>query len=293
MNKRNKLYIPRKVTSISKILSKDNENNNNNINNNQLKSLNHNNNNSSLFKFVPENSKKGFHLLNNTNINGMNAKRNSLKRAEHPQRFHNNYKEIIQSKKEDYEIAKVETKIQSKTLIDTNETQNNNDKHFFKRQHQDIKQPIIVDLNSNNSNSIHNGHIININIFNTGNLSDSIKSKGLNEKKEISDTLSFTQKEDSFIKNISVHKGINLNEGKCKIESSLLKNEQVTGTHSTDDVIIYTKNNIINNSINNIQIKKYILFNNFQLFSILYSSSPFSPINSPPFPLYCCLLRVL
>lgn len=163
--------------------------------------------------------KNNFNILNNNSNKSKNNKpqlisiNKDISNKETKDKRYNNFQDIMNTKKIENEINNVEKKIERNFKTD--------DKNFDFGRESDLGASL-----GNIKTDENTSQVININIFTNLTLSDSLKSKSFSSKEEC-DT---TQKEDSFIQNISFNDHINFNEGPTE-------NTENTDTNKNDKIL--------------------------------------------------------
>lgn len=160
--------------------------------------------------------KNNLNILNNNKGKSNKPQLVSINKAisnkANKRKHYNNFEDIMKTKKIENEISNVEKKIEKNFKKD--------DKNFDFERESDIGASLANIKSDENPNQV-----ININIFTNLTLSDSSKSKSFSSKRECD-----TQKEDSFIQNISFNDHINFNEGPTE-------NTENTDTNKNDKIL--------------------------------------------------------
>ena len=204
-------YLKKKQSVVNKTIAMKNKNANlSKINNSSLIQLSDNKNNNA----------NNLNLLNNkvnTNTPQLIPLHQNNVSPNQKRKYFNNYQEIMKNKKIESEISKVEQKIDKKC---------DNSNFDYHRETDAIS--MLKNLKSDENKS----PIININIINNLNYSDSMKSRSISSKGDAD-----TQKEDSFIQNISIDNNFNFKELTVENNDTLkTDNKQLT-----DDVLNATQ----------------------------------------------------
>lgn len=204
-------YLKKKQSVVNKTIAMKNKNANpSKINNSSLIQLSDNKNNNA----------NNLNLLNNkvnTNTPQLIPLHQNNVSPNQKRKYFNNYQEIMKNKKIESEISKVEQKIDKKC-----------DNSNFDYHRETDAMNMLKNLKSDENKS----PIININIINNLNYSDSMKSRSISSKGDAD-----TQKEDSFIQNISIDNNFNFKELTVENNDTLkTDNKQLT-----DDVLNATQ----------------------------------------------------
>ena len=204
-------YLKKKESVVNKTIAMKNKNANpSKINNSSLIQLSDNKNNNA----------NNLNLLNNkvnTNTPQLIPLHQNNVSPNQKRKYFNNYQEIMKNKKIESEISKVEQKIDKKC---------DNSNFDYHRETDAIN--MLKNLKSDDNKS----PIININVINNLNYSDSMKSRSISSKGDAD-----TQKEDSFIQNISIDNNFNFKELTVENNDTLkTDNKQLT-----DDVLNATQ----------------------------------------------------
>ena len=204
-------YLKKKQSVVNKTIAMKNKNANpSKINNSSLIQLSDNKNNNA----------NNLNLLNNkvnTNTPQLIPLHQNNVSPNQKRKYFNNYQEIMKNKKIESEISKVEQKIDKKC-----------DNSNFDYHRETDAMNMLKNLKSDENKS----PIININIINNLNYSDSMKSRSISSKGDAD-----TQKEDSFIQNISIDNNLNFKELTVENNDTLkTDNKQLT-----DDVLNATQ----------------------------------------------------
>ena len=204
-------YLKKKQSVVNKTIAMKNKNANpSKINNSSLIQLSDNKNNNA----------NNLNLLNNkvnTNTPQLIPLHQNNVSPNQKRKYFNNYQEIMKNKKIESEISKVEQKIDKKC---------DNSNFDYHREIDAIN--MLKNLKSDENKS----PIISINIINNLNYSDSMKSRSISSKGDAD-----TQKEDSFIQNISIDNNFNFKELTVENNDTLkTDNKQLT-----DDVLNATQ----------------------------------------------------
>ena len=204
-------YLKKKQSVVNKTIAMKNKNANlSKINNSSLIQLSDNKNNNA----------NNLNLLNNkvnTNTPQLIPLHQNNVSPNQKRKYFNNYQEIMKNKKIESEISKVEQKIDKKC------DNSNFDYH---------RETDAINMLKNLKSDENKSPIININIINNLNYSDSMKSRSISSKGDAD-----TQKEDSFIQNISIDNNFNFKELTVENNDTLkTDNKQLT-----DDVLNATQ----------------------------------------------------
>ena len=204
-------YLKKKQSVVNKTIAMKNKNANpSKINNSSLIQLSDNKNNNA----------NNLNLLNNkvnTNTPQLIPLHQNNVSPNQKRKYYNNYQEIMKNKKIESEISKVEQKIDKKC------DNSNFDYH---------RETDAINMLKNLKSDENKSPIININIINNLNYSDSMKSRSISSKGDAD-----TQKEDSFIQNISIDNNFNFKELTVENNDTLkTDNKQLT-----DDVLNATQ----------------------------------------------------
>ena len=204
-------YLKKKQSVVNKTIAMKNKNANlSKINNSSLIQLSDNKNNNA----------NNLNLLNNkvnTNTPQLIPLHQNNVSPNQKRKYFNNYQEIMKNKKIESEISKVEQKIDKKS------DNSNFDYH---------RETDAINMLKNLKSDENKSPIININIINNLNYSDSMKSRSISSKGDAD-----TQKEDSFIQNISIDNNFNFKELTVENNDTLkTDNKQLT-----DDVLNATQ----------------------------------------------------
>ena len=204
-------YLKKKQSVVNKTIAMKNKNANpSKINNSSLIQLSDNKNNNA----------NNLNLLNNkvnTNTPQLIPLHQNNVSPNQKRKYFNNYQEIMKNKKIESEISKVEQKIDKKC------DNSNFDYH---------RETDAINMLKNLKSDENKSSIININIINNLNYSDSMKSRSISSKGDAD-----TQKEDSFIQNISIDNNFNFKELTVENNDTLkTDNKQLT-----DDVLNATQ----------------------------------------------------
>lgn len=204
-------YLKKKQSVVNKTIAMKNKNANpSKINNSSLIQLSDNKNNNA----------NNLNLLNNkvnTNTPQLIPLHQNNVSLNQKRKYFNNYQEIMKNKKIESEISKVEQKIDKKC------DNSNFDYH---------RETDAINMLKNLKSDENKSPIININIINNLNYSDSMKSRSISSKGDAD-----TQKEDSFIQNISIDNNFNFKELTVENNDTLkTDNKQLT-----DDVLNATQ----------------------------------------------------
>ena len=204
-------YLKKKQSVVNKTIAMKNKNANpSKINNSSLIQLSDNKNNNA----------NNLNLLNNkvnTNTPQLIPLHQNNVSPNQKRKYFNNYQEIMKNKKIESEISKVEQKIDKKC------DNSNLDYH---------RETDAMNMLKNLKSDENKSPIININIINNLNYSDSMKSRSISSKGDAD-----TQKEDSFIQNISIDNNFNFKELTVENNDTLkTDNKQLT-----DDVLNATQ----------------------------------------------------
>ena len=206
-------YLKKKQSVVNKTIAMKNKNANlSKINNSSLIHLSDNkNNNANNLNLLNSNNK-----LNTNTPQLIPLHQNNLSPNQR-RKYYNNYQEIMKNKKIESEISKVEQKIDKKS------DNSNFDLH---------RETDAINMLKNLKGDENKSPIININIINNLNYSDSMKSRSISSKGDAD-----TQKEDSFIQNISIDNNFNFKELTVENNDTLkTDNKQLT-----DDVLNATQ----------------------------------------------------
>lgn len=206
-------YLKKKQSVVNKTIAMKNKNANlSKINNSSLIQLSDNkNNNANNLNLLNSNNK-----LNTNTPQLIPLHQNNLSPNQR-RKYYNNYQEIMKNKKIESEISKVEQKIDKKS------DNSNFDLH---------RETDAINMLKNLKGDENKSPIININIINNLNYSDSMKSRSISSKGDAD-----TQKEDSFIQNISIDNNFNFKELTVENNETLkTDNKQLT-----DDVLNATQ----------------------------------------------------
>ena len=204
-------YLKKKQSVVNKTIAMKNKNANpSKINNSSLIQLSDNKNNNA----------NNLDLLNNkvnTNTPQLIPLHQNNVSPNQKRKYFNNYQEIMKNKKIESEISKVEQKIDKKC------DNSNFDYH---------RETDAINMLKNLKSDENKSPIININIINNLNYSDSMKSRSISSNGDAD-----TQKEDSFIQNISIDNNFNFKELTVENNDTLkTDNKQLT-----DDVLNATQ----------------------------------------------------
>ena len=206
-------YLKKKQSVVNKTIAMKNKNANlSKINNSSLIQLSDNkNNNANNLNLLNSNNK-----LNTNTPQLIPLHQNNLSPNQR-RKYYNNYQEIMKNKKIESEISKVEQKIDKKS------DNSNFDLH---------RETDAINMLKNLKGDENKSPIININIINNLNYSDSMKSRSISSKGDAD-----TQKDDSFIQNISIDNNFNFKELTVENNETLkTDNKQLT-----DDVLNATQ----------------------------------------------------